>query len=240
MKIVTWNCQHAFEKKAEFIFFGAPDIAVIQECSKKSAEAPFKGYLGQWVGDSPNQGLGVFYRNHWSLSRLDEPKEDDPKWIVPFRVQGPVNFTLIAVWACATKGRRGENYIGQIHLALTRRAEWFRRPPVVMAGDFNSNAIFDKKTPRDNHSSMVDALKNYGLESAYHSHYKKEHGIDEAPTFHMYRKAEKPFHLDYIFSPIGWHAGMSVKIGTHDEWATKSDHCPLTVEMTYGYSLGVI
>ena len=32
MKIMTWNCQGAFRKKAEFILPLRPDILVVQEC----------------------------------------------------------------------------------------------------------------------------------------------------------------------------------------------------------------
>jgi exodeoxyribonuclease-3 len=232
MKIVTWNCQQAFEKKSGLIFSGSPDIAVIQECSKKSTETPGHGYVGLWVGDIPNRGLGVFFTKRWSVMRLGEQKKSDPKWIVPFQVRGPQNFTLIAVWACAVKGSQRESYVGQIHRALNERAEWFNEGPIVMAGDFNSNAIFDKKRRQDNHSSMVDKLKNYGLESAYHAHSKQEHGVEETPTFHLYRRAEKRFHFDYIFVPVKWQDEMSVEIGSHDDWASESDHCPLTVEVS--------
>lgn len=231
MKIVTWNCQQAFEKKAELIFSGSPDIAIIQECSKRSSERPPAGYVGRWAGDVTSKGLGVFCKEDWSLRRLGESREDDPKWIVPFRVQGPLNFTLIAVWACAVKGSHSESYVGQIHRAFRERAEWFSSGPIVMAGDFNSNAIFDKKRRQGNHSSMVDQLKKYGLESAYHAYYKQEHGVEEMPTFHLYRRAEKPYHFDYLFLPVEWLEGMKVEVGSHDGWASTSDHCPLTVEI---------
>ena len=32
MKLITWNCQGAFRKKAEIILTLNPDILVIQEC----------------------------------------------------------------------------------------------------------------------------------------------------------------------------------------------------------------
>lgn len=232
MKIVTWNCQQAFEKKAKFIFAGSPDIVVIQECSKKSAELGYEGYFGQWAGGSATRGLGVFCKENWTLSRLGEPKEDDPKWIVPYQVRGSLNFTLIAVWACAVKGKPREDYVGQIHLALSKRPEWFTDTPVVMAGDFNSNAIFDRNRGEINHSSMVDELRKHGLESAYHALNGRDQGVAEVPTFHMYRKVERPFHLDYIFIPIKWRSGSSLEIGSHEEWSSKSDHCPLTVEIS--------
>jgi hypothetical protein len=135
MKIVTWNCQQAFTKKAGRIFSDLPDIAVIQECSEKSAGMlVHDGYAGKWIGDNLNKGMAVFCGRGWSLHTLAGPVGEVPKWIVPFEVRGRINFTLIAVWACAVKGSRRESYVGQIHKALRDYPEWFRRAPVVMAG----------------------------------------------------------------------------------------------------------
>ncbi len=234
MKIVTWNCQQAFMRKAGRIFSDLPDIAVIQECSEKSAGMPaFDGYAGQWIGNNSNKGMAVFCRRDWSLHALAGPDEEIPKWIVPFAVRGRLDFTLIAVWACAIKGSQRESYVGQIHKALREKPEWFRGDSVVMAGDFNSNAIFDRKRPDGNHSSMVGELRDkYGLVSAYHAIHKQKHGAEETPTFHLYRRAEKPYHFDYIFVPIAWRRRMKIEIGRHCDWASESDHCPLMVEVS--------
>jgi exodeoxyribonuclease III len=236
VKIVTWNCARGFAEKSQHIFFGSPDIAVIQECSKKSTEnSAIEGYVGHWVGekDNLNIGLGVFHTAGWRLRQRAELRESDPKWIVPFEVNGPVDFTLIAVWACAVKGSARASYVGQIHRALEERPEWFSQGPIVMAGDFNSNAIFDKNRRERNHSSMVEKLGELGMVSAYHSHDGTEHGSEETPTFHLYRRAERPFHLDYVFLPVGWRDGMKVEIGSHKVWASRSDHCPITVEFSH-------
>jgi exodeoxyribonuclease-3 len=109
MKIVTWNCGRGFAKKAEHIFSGSPDIAVIQECSKKSTEMfVADGYIGHWAGgDNPNIGMGVFHTADWSLRKLAESTESDPRWITPFEVAGP-----IAVWACAEWQNRMRVEIG--------------------------------------------------------------------------------------------------------------------------------
>ena len=234
MKIVTWNCGRGFAKKAERIFSGSPDIAVIQECSKKSTEVHgFEGYSGQWVGGvNLNIGMGVFHKSGWNLRPLVKTKESDPKWIVPFEVTGPENFTLIAVWACEVKGNKRESYVGQIHRALREHPGWFENGPIVIAGDFNSNAIFDRGRRGWNHTSMVGELKKFGLASAYHSLNKQEHGSEKEHTFYLNYKLEKPFHLDYIFAPEIWRERMRLEVGSHSDWLSLSDHCPLIMEIS--------
>ena len=97
MKIVTWNCQQAFMRKAGRIFSNLPDIAVIQECSEKSTEMlGLDGYTDQWIGDNSNKGLAVFCRRDWDLHALAGSNEEIPKWIVPFAVRGRMDFTLTA------------------------------------------------------------------------------------------------------------------------------------------------
>src|ERR1700761_6347779 len=101
MKLKTWNCARGFEAKKTAIFSTAPDIAIIQECSKKSTEfvAP-DAYGACWVGVNQNIGMGVFYRKaEWNVRRLEKTTHGI-QWVVPFEVIGPENFTLIAVWAC--------------------------------------------------------------------------------------------------------------------------------------------
>ncbi len=234
MKIVTWNCQQAFARKAERIFCGAPDIAVIQECSKRSTEGlAFDGYSGLWVGENLNKGIGVFCRAGWRLRALRARKRlDGVRWVVPFEVEGPVSFTLIAVWACAATTRR-ESYVGQIRRAMKESPGWFRRTPMVMAGDFNSSAIFDKNRPEWNHSSMVRELKGRGMVSAYHAHHGEEHGIETMPTFHLYRRAEERYryHFDYIFLPERWRI-RKMDVGRYCDWGSDSDHCPLMVDVS--------
>ena len=142
-----------------------------------------------------------------------------------------MNFTLVAVWACAAKNKR-ESYVGQIRRALEAQPAWLRRSPVVLAGDFNSSAIFDKGRPDWNHSSMVRRFRRKGLVSAYHSLYGEKHGVETMPTFHLYRRAEERYryHFDYIFLPETWRI-ESVSVGQYCEWGSDSDHFPLMVEV---------
>jgi exodeoxyribonuclease-3 len=230
MKLTTWNCARGFDKKKGMVFSTSPDIAVIQECSKKSTESLlFDGYAAEWVGANPNIGMGVFYKQaDWSVRRLDNTT-DGIQWVVPFEVTGPENFTLIAVWACAIKGRKRESYIGQINRAITEHPNWFDNGPVVVAGDFNSNACWDAERRDWNHSTMVAELRNRGLVSIYHTVKNEEHGEEKTPTFHLQKNREKDFHIDYIFAPEIWQPRIGMTLGNCSEWLPYSDHCPLTL-----------
>lgn len=217
-------------RKASKLFENSPDIAVVQECSRKDTDSPPSDrYKGVWFGTNPAKGLGVFATEEWQLRPLGHPQHE---WVAAVEIDGPECFTLIAVWACAVKGNRQQSYVGVIHRSLAAHPEWFERGPVVMAGDFNSNSIFDKNRPIYNHTALVRQLRQHGLVSAYHTLFKERQGRESRPTFHLYRKTEKTFHLDYIFLPRAWARRLNhLELGGYDDWSCLSDHCPLTVEV---------
>jgi endonuclease/exonuclease/phosphatase family metal-dependent hydrolase len=86
----------------------------------------------------------------------------------------------------------------------------------------------------ENHSSMVSALGEHGLMSAYHDTHNEKHGSESKPTFYLYRRPDKKYqyHLDYVFVPTAWRSRMTMQVGDHADWSSMSDHCPLTVEVS--------
>jgi endonuclease/exonuclease/phosphatase family metal-dependent hydrolase len=101
---------------------------------------------------------------------------------------------------------------------------------VILAGDFNSNTIWDKKYREGNHSHVVKRLEEKNIYSTYHLHYKREQGKEKHPTLYMYRHKDKPYHIDYCFVSSDLVGKLkSVKIGSHQFWARYSDHVPLIV-----------
>ena len=59
MRIVTWNCGMALARKAPDLLALNPDIAVVQECSKKSVDVLHgHGLSGLWFGANPKQRVG--------------------------------------------------------------------------------------------------------------------------------------------------------------------------------------
>ena len=124
-------------------------------------------------------------------------------------------------------------YVRAASTAIDMYASTFASHPVVMLGDFNSNAIWDTHHPSDlNHSSMVQRLKAHGLVSAYHHFRSEPQGQETEPTFYLHWNEAKPYHIDYCFLPVQWLAGLRhVEIGSYAAWREYSDHRPLLVEV---------
>jgi endonuclease/exonuclease/phosphatase family metal-dependent hydrolase len=176
------------------------------------------------------KGVGLIARLGFQISEL--PKSEY-RWVVPFQIgRGARSVRVVAVWACKVGSRKRDNYVGQVYGALKHHPEWFSDGPTVVAGDFNSNAIWDRERPDGNHSSVVELLNRYGLVSAYHFYYNEAHGAETRPTSYLYRNEERPFHIDYIFIPKDWCSRIaSLEVGSHADWSELSDHSPLILDL---------
>jgi hypothetical protein len=226
LRLVAWNCcSGPWEKKRAALESLDADLAVIPECPR------IRGKSGTtvWTGTNPRKGLGVIARAPWTIRRLTTHRRL-PKYVVPVAVSGPVSFLLLAIWAIKNPTAP---YVRGLHRALTACQALMETQPTVLLGDFNSNAIWDHQHPQDrSHSALVTRLRELGLVSAYHSHFAEAHGKESRPTFYLYRHAARPDHLDYCFLPQAWaEQVVSVQIGEHGEWAGRSDHVPVVVEV---------
>jgi exodeoxyribonuclease-3 len=226
-----WN---GLARKAPSLLALNPDIAVVQECSKKSVDdLRDQGFAGLWFGANVNKGLAVLCGKGWNPEVVDEPFG---KWVVPVRVHGAaVDFNLLAIWACTVGTKRADNYISEVHRCLVKHRRWFSNPPVVAAGDFNSNAQWDANRPGRNHTEVVHLLAGHGLISAYHAYHGEEQGAETRPTYHFYRHPDKLFHIDYVFVPKSWELG-SVELGSFQGCVHFSGHLPVVVDVNIGGS----
>ena len=233
MKVVVWNCNMAFRKKAELLLPYEPDILIIPECEnpdKLKFPTTNKALTGiVWYGDNPNKGLGVFSYGEYKLRLL--PIHDPAfKTIVPIAVTGPVNFTLFAIWA-NNPADKPNQYVGQIWKAIHYYEGLIKPKRTILAGDFNSNTIWDKPHRIGNHSALVDTLSAKKVRSVYHHHFAHAHGKEQHATFNLYKNITKPYHLDYCFASQDILSKLkSVEIGTHAEWKAYSDHLPLIID----------
>ena len=203
MRLITWNCQGAFRKKADFILALQPDILVIQECEhpdklKFSAET-LKPDSVYWYSDGGKKGIGIFSYSNYKFELLPEFNPEF-RYVLPIQVTGNgQTFTLLAVWAMDNKEKREARYIGQVWLAINHYKDLLGSSTILI-GDFNSNKIWDYKDRVGSHSDVVRYLASRDIHSVYHKHFNMEQGKEEHPTLYLYRNLEKPYHIDYCFA----------------------------------------
>ncbi len=234
MKIITWNCNMGFRKKAALIFAHNPDILVVPECeNEERLKFPDGLQLPNdivWHGTNKHKGIGVFSFNKYRLKLLDCHNANF-KNILPIAVSGgEIDFILFAIWANNPEDKNGP-YVTQIWKAMQFYENLLSENKAILVGDFNSNTIWDKPRRDGNHSDLVAKLEDTKIYSTYHTYFDQEQGKEMKPTFYLYRHPDKAYHLDYCFASIDFITKLkSVEVGTYDEWTMHSDHKPLIVE----------
>lgn len=236
LKISTWNCNSSpsikteekaaqvFQTKSNFLNELNADVSVIQEISKPS-QSETNNVI--WSGDSLGRGIAVRTKQNYSIEKVNDFPAN--RSTLPVRILGEVDFNLLVIWSRPLKtGLR--DYVNEVIAQIETFKSFLNSGPSVVAGDFNSNAIWNKHSKNSNHSHLVYMLENQlGLKSCYHSHFNLQHGEETHPTIYWMRHLDKSFHIDYCFAPKEWKI-KSVEVGTHENWLKKSDHCPLTVD----------
>ena len=234
MKLISWNCQGAFRKKADIILTYKPDILIVQECESlekllfpSTTQRPNDFY---WYGENVHKGIGIFSYSDYKFELL-EIFNPEFRYILPFRVTGHrQTFILFAIWAMGNKESHNARYIGQIWLALNHYTNLLA-DAAILIGDFNSNKIWDYKDRVGNHSDVVRKLEQNNIHSIYHKHFDVEQGKEKHPTFFLQKKVLKPYHIDYCFASNNiLDKVKSVEIGSYENWTAHSDHSPLIIE----------
>jgi hypothetical protein len=226
MRIVTWNCcRGRFAAKTPFVRALSPHVAVLQECARPADASPDV----RWAGENPNQGIAVLTANGYAA----EPiliDADVPRWMVPYRITGPVEFTLLAVWALPDRG----SYSRAVCHGIDALAELITAGPAVVAGDFNANPVFDRKRRDWTYATIEARLHALGLASAYHAFHGEAPGQESRATYyHMWRQ-DLAYHLDYCFVPRAWLPTIQrVDVGGWEEWKGRSDHRPVIVDLSF-------
>jgi exonuclease III len=234
MKIITWNCNMVFRKKAAFILPYQPDILIVPECENQERLQFTEGVQVPsdviWHGKNQHKGIGVFAYNNYKLTLLDCHNADF-KNILPIAVTGgETDFMLFAIWANNPEDKDGP-YVTQIWKALKYYDNLITDTKTILIGDFNSNSIWDKPRREGNHSALVAKLAAKQIFSTYHEFFNQTQGKEAHPTLFMYRHQDKPYHLDYCFASIDFIKKMKkVTVGSYEDWCMHSDHKPLMIE----------
>jgi exonuclease III len=223
----------AYRKKAAFVLTQEPDILIVSECEhpdklKFSSNIPIPTDI-LWHGTNQHKGLGVFSYGKHKFKLLDG-YNPDLKTILPIVVTGgSFDFILFAIWAYNPQDR-DYNYIGQVWKAIHYYENILKGEKIILAGDFNSNVIWDKLKRKTNHSMVVEKLMSLNIFSTYHTHLNQVQGMETHPTFFLYRHKDKPYHIDYCFVSTDLITKLeNVEIGTYEQWTQFSDHKPLMV-----------
>lgn len=234
MKLITWNCQGAFRKKAEIILAHYPDILVVQECEHPDklifASTTLRPTDFLWFGDNQHKGLGIFSFSDYKFKVLDQHNPDF-KIVTPISAgNGQFSFTLFAIWANNPQDKDNQ-YIEQVWKAINHYDQLLNSGQTILTGDFNSNKIWDRKHRVGNHTAVVEKLAEKNIFSIYHKHLNEEQGRETTPTFYLQRNKNKPYHIDYCFVSTDMCDNVkNLEIGTYDNWIAYSDHSPVIVD----------
>jgi hypothetical protein len=224
----------AFRNKADAILRHAPDLLIVPECEHpdklQSTVNNLQSASTIWHGTNPHKGLGIFAFGGYKLELLPQ---HNPAYeiILPITVtKGRKRFFLLAIWA-NNPADKGYQYIGQVWKAIHAYKSLIGKTNTILAGDFNSNTIWDKPKRIHNHTALVDLLQQKGISSVYHHFHRQEQGKEKHPTQYMYRHRAKPYHLDYCFTSADLTACLKkVTVGRFSNWSAHSDHMPVIAE----------
>ena len=233
MKIITWNCNMAYRRKANLVLAHKPDIVIVPECEhpdklKFESGVTLPGDIF-WFGNNHHKGLGVFSYGDYKFE-LNKNHNPGFRTILPLTVKNNHSqFTLFAVWANNPEDK-GFQYVGQVWKAINFYSTLLENNKTILVGDFNSNTIWDKPKRAGNHSTVVELLASKGIHSTYHKFFNQNQGKEKHNTLFMYRHKDKSYHIDYCFASVDFINKLThVEIGKHRKWCKHSDHTPLIV-----------
>jgi len=226
MRVISWNCCDAFERKFGHLERLGPDIAIIQEVRPESLK--FAGVLDRslWLGDTGRKGLAVIIYADWKLSPA--PLSISERWFLPVVLtKGEQTIHLVAVWVDSAK-----DCVPPTLRALASLKDFLTSAPSIIAGDFNQTVALDKgRIPGNRFADVLAMLGSLGLRSAWHTFTGEAQGQESNPTLYWRWNEQAKYHIDFIFGS-GDLEIQSATLGTFDQYvrAEISDHTPLSVD----------
>lgn len=226
MRLVAWNANHvnrprSFDDNVTLLEPLHGDILVISETGIPTD--PVSASVSVVGQTSP--ALGVSIGPDFHLDAYPE-NETAPGLMGAWKVSGRVAFKLLAAWPVK---RPSLSFHRLLMDGLHHFREFLADGPVVIAGDLNtSSRVQDQERA---HGVFVDAARQLGLVSVYHTQSGEEHGSETHNTYRHGSIAAKPFHLDYCFVSAGLAAAATVSVLGSAVWCQRSDHSPIVLDI---------
>jgi len=224
LRLIAWNCHHGSvsTRLAELAAF-APAIVFLQEC-RPTEPLPLVGpFLTRRVSAQKGIALASLGADY-HLEKL-KPRANRGRAVIGATVSGPLSFTALGIWS------RGPRYVDDVMRTLMAYRPVLRSGPAIVMGDLNSGTnLAGTRSINRGHARILDTLADLGLVSAYHAFHQCAHGQERHATYLHQRKPSRPWHIDFCFVPAGW-AVTGVEVLDGQEWAARSDHLPLKVDV---------
>lgn len=235
MKIVSWNSNMAFRKKANEILDETIDLLIIQEseCIEKLNMDNFKIKPSSfyWFGSNKNKGMTILGFWDIEIKILEKPSDND-KWIAVLMVKKDGReFIIIPLWAMNHRGNAVINSIAPAYATFQKLSKYMNKDCIII-GDFNDNKIWDKKYFKEgNFTDVVNLFDKYDIKSSYHYKTGESFGEESKPTIYWRKNKNTTYHIDYCFSSSKFlNEKAKFNIGDGDKWLEFSDHSPIFFE----------
>ena len=224
----------AFRKKYQKVMDLKPDLLVLQECEN---DGKLKEHLAStnynqliWYGKNPHKGVAIISFNEVEIE-LNAKHNTEFEYIIPLRLRANERLVdLYAIWAMPHESGIARSYVGQIWSAINFYSDDLNRESILI-GDFNSNAIWDRKRRVGDHSDVINFLNDRDIYSIYHQKTKSNHGAEKHPTLYLTKKETKPYHIDYCCASRSlYDENTTIEIGAYTDWIKLSDHMPIIID----------
>jgi hypothetical protein len=228
VRLVSWNCCDAFDRKFGHLERLGPDVAIISEVRVECLR--WAGLLERsiWVGDAGQKGLAIIPYGEWRIA-AEGPKIAE-KWFAPVCLSnGKEAVQIVGVWL-DTKTDCGPPTL----TALNHLEPFLADGPTVLAGDFNQSVALDARHGHGHgFGDVLKRLADRRLASAWHTYREEAQGQESIATLYWRWDYDRPFHIDYVFYPPEFFDLTAASLGTYEQYVeTKiSDHVPLIADL---------
>jgi exonuclease III len=226
LRIITWNCRSgSVAKRLSELADYDPHIVFLQECRAIQDEPSSEVVCMRTVKGCKGIALAVSAESCRCVARGLIPGSG--RAALAAQVLAPVRFTALGIWA------RPPAYVQDVILTLRAHADLLRAGPALVLGDLNTGSRLGRhRSSTRHHERLLDLCSELGLVSAYHAFHRVDSGRESHATYFHQFKRSMPWHIDFCFVPRSWTSHL-VRVTVIDgrEWAARSDHRPLLVEL---------